>query len=42
MEIEANTLFEKYLQVYYEGGYSSVYAWETSEGIAACVLLKKG
>ncbi|KAH7817627.1 F-actin-capping protein subunit beta [Monocercomonoides exilis] len=41
LEIEANGLFEKYLQVYYEGGYSSVYAWESGEGMAACVLLKK-
>lgn len=42
LEVEANEIFEKYLHLYYEGGNSNVYVWETSEGTAACVLFRKG
>ena len=27
---------------YFEGGTSSVYLWDTDDGFAGCVLLKKG
>eukprot|EP00761_Pharyngomonas_kirbyi_P011777 gb/GECH01011803.1/.p1 GENE.gb/GECH01011803.1/~~gb/GECH01011803.1/.p1 ORF type:complete len:271 (+),score=59.06 gb/GECH01011803.1/:1-813(+) len=41
MEIKANSLFDTYRELYYEGGISSVYFWELETGFAACVLIKK-
>jgi capping protein (actin filament) muscle Z-line, beta len=41
MEIETNTAFEVYRQMYYEGGTGSVYLWDLDEGFAGVVLLKK-
>ena len=42
LEIEANMAFAKYLDMYYEGGLSSVYMWNLDEkDFAVCVLLKK-
>lgn len=41
LEIEANAAFEQYRELYYEGGYSSVYMWELAGGFAGVVLIKK-
>lgn len=41
LEVEANTIFDKYLQLYYDKGVSSVYSWEIPDGFAVCVLFKK-
>lgn len=41
LEIEANAAFEQYRELYYEGGYSSVYFWEIDGGFAGVVLIKK-
>ncbi|KAJ4966736.1 hypothetical protein NE237_018585 [Protea cynaroides] len=42
LEIEANDVFAIYRDQYYEGGTSSVYAWEGDNGgFAACFLIKK-
>ncbi|CAB3404163.1 unnamed protein product [Caenorhabditis bovis] len=42
MEIEANLAFESYKDLYFEGGYSSVYFWDLENGgFAGIVLLKK-
>jgi capping protein beta len=42
LEIEINTAFDVYKQMYYEqGGVSSVYLWDLDEGFAGVVLLKK-
>jgi capping protein (actin filament) muscle Z-line, beta len=42
MEIEANTLFDTYRELYYEGGVSSVYLFELDgNGFAGAFLIKK-
>ena len=41
MEVEANSSFEVYRQMYYEGGTGSVYLWDLDDGFAGVVLLKK-
>jgi capping protein (actin filament) muscle Z-line, beta len=42
LEVEVNTAFDVYRQMYYEtGGISSVYLWDLDEGFAGVVLLKK-
>lgn len=42
LEIEANTAFDQYREMYYEGGVSSVYLWDLDHGFAGVVLIKKG
>ena len=41
--MEANSAFESYKDMYFEGGVSSVYMWdrEHGDGFNVCVLLKK-
>ncbi|KAK2957969.1 putative F-actin-capping protein subunit beta [Blattamonas nauphoetae] len=42
LETEANELMAKYVELYYEkGGESSAYFWDSSDGVAAAVLIKK-
>lgn len=41
MEQEANTSFDTYRGLYYEGGIGSVYLWDLDDGFAGVVLLKK-
>jgi len=41
LEIELNTAFEAYRDLYFEGGVSSVYLWDTDHGFAGVVLIKK-
>lgn len=41
MEVEANTAFDVYRSMYYEGGIGSVYLWDLDDGFAGVVLLKK-
>jgi len=42
METIANDVFQGYLDMYYEGGASSVYFWDIDDtSFAACVLFKK-
>jgi capping protein (actin filament) muscle Z-line, beta len=41
LEVELNTAFDVYRQMYYEGGISSIYLWDLDEGFAGVVLLKK-
>ncbi|EDQ86776.1 uncharacterized protein MONBRDRAFT_33636 [Monosiga brevicollis MX1] len=42
LEIQANNAFDSYRDLYYEGGASSVYLWDTEEdGFAGVVLIKK-
>jgi capping protein (actin filament) muscle Z-line, beta len=42
LEVECNTAFDVYRQMYYEqGGVSSIYLWDLDEGFAGVVLLKK-
>lgn len=42
LEIDANKAFDEYRALYYEGGMSSVYLWDTGKsGFAGCVLIKK-
>lgn len=40
-EIQANNVFDVYRDLYYEGGVSSVYAWDLAGGFACVVLIKK-
>jgi capping protein beta len=37
----ANSAFDVYRELYYEGGISSVYLWDQDDGFAGVVLLKK-
>ena len=37
-----NEVFDSYRELYFEGGVSSVYLWDLSEGFAGCFLIKKG
>ena len=41
LEVEANTAFDVYRELYYEGGVGSVYFWDLDDGFAGVVLLKK-
>jgi capping protein beta len=41
MEVQMNEVFDIYRELYYEGGVSSVYAWDIDDGFAACILFKK-
>ncbi|CAD5214975.1 unnamed protein product [Bursaphelenchus xylophilus] len=41
MEVEANALFQGYVDMYFEGGVSSVYFWEFDQSIAGVFLIKK-
>jgi capping protein beta len=42
LEVEANTLFDAYRELYFEGGgQSSVYLWDQEDGFAGCFLIKK-
>jgi len=41
LEIQANEVFDVYRDLYFEGGVSSVYCWDTATGIASAVLIKK-
>jgi len=41
LEVQANTLFNVYRHLYFEGGVSSVYMWEMDRDFAACFLIKK-
>jgi len=34
LEIDANSAFEQYREMYYEGGVSSVYLWDLEHGFA--------
>jgi len=41
IEVQANEIFDIYRDLYFEGGVSSVYAWDLDKGFAAVVLIKK-
>lgn len=41
LEIEANTAFDQYRELYFEGGVSSVYLWDLDSGFAGVILIKK-
>ena len=44
LEVDMNSAFDQYRQLYYDGGISSVYLWETTddvESFAGSVLFKK-
>merc|ERR1712141_197849 len=41
LEIEANTAFDQYRDLYVEGGVSSVYLWDLDAGFAGVILIKK-
>jgi len=41
LEEEANSAFEQYRDMYFEGGVSSVYLWDLDHGFAGVVLFKK-
>ncbi|KAJ1499223.1 hypothetical protein HMI55_000291, partial [Coelomomyces lativittatus] len=41
LEEEVNAAFEVYLDLYYEGGLSSVYMWDVDFGFACVVLIQK-
>nr|CAX69888.1 F-actin capping protein subunit beta [Schistosoma japonicum] len=40
-EMEMNTAFDQYREMYYEGGISSVYLWDMEQGFAGVILIKK-
>merc|ERR1712037_379645 len=40
-EIDANTAFDQYREMYFEGGVSSVYLWDLDHGFAGVILIKK-
>eukprot|EP01139_Manchomonas_bermudensis_P004873 Amastigsp_a174412_1808.p2 type:complete len:283 gc:universal Amastigsp_a174412_1808:921-73(-) len=40
-EVQANNVFDVYRDLYYEGGVSSVYAWDLDGGFACVILIKK-
>jgi capping protein beta len=42
LEVHANEAFDTYREMYYEGGVSSVYTFETEDKFAVVVLIKKG
>ncbi len=39
LEVDANTAFEQYREMYFEGGVSSVYLWDLEHGFAGNDLL---
>ncbi|GEM10936.1 WASH complex, F-actin capping protein, beta subunit [Rhodotorula toruloides] len=41
LEVSMNDAFDVYRDLYYEGGVSSVYLWDTDDGFAGVVLIKK-
>lgn len=41
LEVNCNDAFSKYLDMYYDGGVSSVYFWQLDNHIAAAILFKK-
>jgi len=41
LEIDANSAFDQYREMYFEGGVSSVYLWDLDHGFAGVVLIKK-
>jgi len=41
LEIDANSAFEQYREMYFEGGVSSVYLWDLDHGFAGVILIKK-
>jgi len=41
LEVDANTAFEQYREMYFEGGVSSVYLWDLEHGFAGVILIKK-
>jgi len=41
LEIMANSAFDQYREMYFEGGVSSVYLWDLDHGFAGCILIKK-
>jgi capping protein beta len=41
LEIEANSAFDQYREMYFEGGVSSVYLWDLDHGFAGVILIKK-
>lgn len=41
LEIEANSAFDQYRELYFEGGVSSVYLWDLDSGFAGVILIKK-
>ncbi|XP_049849247.1 F-actin-capping protein subunit beta-like [Schistocerca gregaria] len=41
LEIWANEAFDIYRELYFEGGLSSCYLWDTTDGLAGVVLIKK-
>lgn len=41
LEIDANSAFDMYREMYFEGGVSSVYFWDLDHGFAGVILIKK-
>ena len=41
IEVEGNKVFDKYRDMYFGGGVSSVYCWDLDDGFASVVLIKK-
>uniref|UniRef100_H2ZCW4 F-actin-capping protein subunit beta n=1 Tax=Ciona savignyi TaxID=51511 RepID=H2ZCW4_CIOSA len=41
IEVSANSAFDSYRELYYEGGISSVYMWDLDHGFAGAILIKK-
>ncbi|XP_063065003.1 F-actin-capping protein subunit beta-like isoform X2 [Engraulis encrasicolus] len=41
LEVEANSAFDQYRDLYFEGGVSSVYLWDLDHGFAGVILIKK-
>jgi len=42
LEVDANTAFDQYREMYFEGGVSSVYLWDLDHGFAGVILIKAG
>ncbi|XP_060075328.1 F-actin-capping protein subunit beta isoforms 1 and 2-like [Ylistrum balloti] len=41
LEVDANSAFDQYREMYFEGGVSSVYLWDLDHGFAGAILIKK-
>nr|XP_026689422.1 uncharacterized protein LOC100181273 isoform X1 [Ciona intestinalis] len=41
IEVSANSAFDSYREMYFEGGISSVYMWDLDHGFAGAILIKK-
>nr|ALS04681.1 F-actin-capping protein subunit beta isoform X1 [Pseudodiaptomus poplesia] len=41
LEIDANSAFDQYREMYFEGGVSSVYLWDLDHGFAGVIVIKK-